>query len=180
MRKLIGRLTLAQRFMLASLVILVVGMAGLALLLLSDRIRQRIHSFVGRHFSRAQHDSVRIWTGFSRRLSNVTDQAGLTSTTSLRLDPETVNLTFDSIPSGLVLSQKGMRAAAETAFRKAILIEPGYASAHNNLAVFYATQRPPLIPLARWHYQKALAAGMAHNADLEKMLDQTGAAENNR
>ncbi len=81
---------------------------------------------------------------------------------------------------GLVLSQKGMRSAAETAFRKAILIEPGYASAHNNLAVFYAMQKPPSIPLARWHYQKALAAGLARNPDLEKMLEQSGTGENSR
>ena len=40
-------------------------------------LRQRIHGFVGRHFARAQHDSVRIWTEFSRRLANVKDQAGL-------------------------------------------------------------------------------------------------------
>jgi putative PEP-CTERM system histidine kinase len=57
--------------------ILLLGMAGLAVLLLSDRLRQRIHSFVSRHFARAQHDSVRIWTEFSRRLANVKDEAGL-------------------------------------------------------------------------------------------------------
>ena len=52
-------------------------MAGLAVLLLSDRLRQRVHGFVGRHFGKAQHDSVRIWTEFSRRLANVKDEAGL-------------------------------------------------------------------------------------------------------
>ena len=57
--------------------ILLLGMAGLAVLLLSDRLRQRIHEFIGRHFARAQHDSVQIWTQFSRRLANVKDQAGL-------------------------------------------------------------------------------------------------------
>ncbi len=57
--------------------ILILGIAGLAVLLLSDRLRQRIHEFVGRHFARAQHDSVQIWTDFSRRLANVKDQAGL-------------------------------------------------------------------------------------------------------
>ena len=64
--------------------ILILGMAGLALLLLSDRLRQRVHEFVGRHFRRAQHDSVEIWTGLSRRLANVKDQTGL-CTVSARL-----------------------------------------------------------------------------------------------
>ena len=66
----------AEIFQFQALVVLL-GMAGLAVLLLSDRPRQRIHGFVGRHFGKAQHDSVRIWTEFSRRLANVKDQAGL-------------------------------------------------------------------------------------------------------
>ena len=76
-----------ESFQLAAFVILL-GMAGLAMLLLSDRLRQRIHGFVGRHFSRAQYDSVRIWTEFSRRLANVKDQAGLCAV-SARLVSET-------------------------------------------------------------------------------------------
>ena len=58
-------------------VVVLLGMAGLAVLLLSDRARQRIHVFVVRHFSRAQHDSARIWTLSSQRLSGVKDQPGL-------------------------------------------------------------------------------------------------------
>ena len=72
---------------------------------------------------------------------------------------------------GLALSEKGLRGPAETALRKAIQLDPGYANAHNNLAVVYITQQPPLVELARWHYQKALAAGQPHNLELEKMLD---------
>ena len=66
----------AESFQFQAFAVLL-GMAGLALLLLSDRLRQRVHSFVGRHFARAQHDSVRIWTEFSRRLANIKDQTGL-------------------------------------------------------------------------------------------------------
>ena len=72
---------------------------------------------------------------------------------------------------GLALSDKGLRGPAETALRKAVQLDPGYANAHNNLAVVYITQQPPLVELARWHYQKALAAGQPRNPDLEKMLD---------
>lgn len=77
---------------------------------------------------------------------------------------------------GVTLSQKGLRGPAETALRKAIQIDPGYASAHNNLAVIYATQTPPLIELARWHYQKAVAAGHPRNEELEKLFDRKEAA----
>jgi putative PEP-CTERM system histidine kinase len=62
-----------ETFQFQALVVLL-GMAGLAVLLLSDRARQRIHAFVGRHFSKAQHDSVRIWTMCSQRLSHVRDR----------------------------------------------------------------------------------------------------------
>jgi len=78
---------------------------------------------------------------------------------------------------GLTLSQKGMRNAAETAFRKAILLNPNYAGAQNNLAVFYLTQQPPSVELARWHYEKAVAAGFPRNPDLEKMLDEKKTAQ---
>jgi len=78
---------------------------------------------------------------------------------------------------GITLSHKGMRGPAETALRKAIQLSPGYGSAHNNLAVIYVTQQPPLVELARWHYQKALAAGMPRNLNLEKMLEEKKPAE---
>src|SRR5712691_7805089 len=66
-------------------------MAGLAVLLLSDRARQRIHVFVVRHFRKAQHDSVQIWSLFSRRLASVTDPAGLCAV-SAKLISETFDV----------------------------------------------------------------------------------------
>jgi Tfp pilus assembly protein PilF len=77
---------------------------------------------------------------------------------------------------GVTLSRKGLRTQAETALRKAILLDPNYAAAHNNLAVIYLDEQPPLVQLARWHYQKALDAGQPHNPELEKALDAAGAA----
>ncbi|MEY4387958.1 MAG: repeat containing protein [Verrucomicrobiota bacterium] len=72
---------------------------------------------------------------------------------------------------GVTLSHKGQRAAAESALRKALALEPGYGSAHNNLAVIYATQNPPQVELARWHYQKALDTGHPKNPELEKLFE---------
>jgi putative PEP-CTERM system histidine kinase len=80
----------AGSFQLQALVVLL-GMAGLAVLLLSDRFRQRVHAFVGRHFGKAQHDSVRIWAGCSRGLANVKDEQGLCAT-SARFVSETFDI----------------------------------------------------------------------------------------
>ena len=50
---------------------------------------------------------------------------------------------------GITLSQKGLRGPAETALRKAIQIDPNYGNAHNNLAIVYISEQPPLVELAR-------------------------------
>jgi hypothetical protein len=78
---------------------------------------------------------------------------------------------------GLTLSAKGLRGPAETALRKAIQLEPRYGDAHINLAVIYATQKPPLLELARWHYQRALDTGAKPNPDLQKLLEPKSPAE---
>jgi putative PEP-CTERM system histidine kinase len=77
----------AEIFQFQALVLLV-GITGLAVLLLSDRARQKLDSFTSQHFRRAQHDSVRVWGLFSRRLASVKDQADL-STVCARLISET-------------------------------------------------------------------------------------------
>jgi len=79
---------------------------------------------------------------------------------------------------GVTLSHKGLRVQAETALRKAIQLDPNYAAAQNNLAVIYLSQQPPLVQLARWHYQKALEAGQPRNPDFEKALAGEAPAPN--
>jgi len=74
---------------------------------------------------------------------------------------------------GVALSQKGLRGPAEAALRKALQLQPGYGRAHQNLAVIYANQDPPLLELARWHYQKALAAGLPKDAAFELRLKRS-------
>jgi tetratricopeptide (TPR) repeat protein len=71
---------------------------------------------------------------------------------------------------GCVLADKGMRPAAETAFRKALQLEPDYSDAHFNLALVYATGKPPSPELARWHYKRALNLGHAKSPKLEELL----------
>ena len=74
--QLVTRFGGAELFQLQAVVVLL-GMAGLAVLLLSDRFRQKVYAFIVRHFGKAQHDSVRIWTLFSQSLANIADQPGL-------------------------------------------------------------------------------------------------------
>ena len=112
MAQLVSRFGGAEIFQFQAAVVLL-GMAGLALLLFSDRARQRVNVFVLRHFRKAQHDSVRIWTLFSRRLSSVTDQAGL-CTASAALIAET----FDVLSVAIWLVQEDigrLTLAASTA-----------------------------------------------------------------
>lgn len=91
---------------------------------------------------------------------------------AVKLDPQ--NPEIENF-LGVALAQKALRPQAETAFRKAIQIDPNYGDAHKNLAIIYLSANPPLVELARWHYEKALAAGVPPNLDLERMLNQTGA-----
>ena len=103
--------------------ILLLGMAGLAVLLLSDRLRQRIHEFIGRHFARAQHDSVQIWTRFSRRLANVKDQAGLCAA-SAKLVCETFDVL--SVTIWLLNEQKEQFIVAESTAPQPSEASPGH------------------------------------------------------
>ena len=77
----------------------------------------------------------------------------------------------EAVLTGATPDRETFRQAAEAALRRAIQLDPQYGSAHNNLAVIYLTQTPPQIELARWHYQKALAAGQPRNEDLEKLFN---------
>jgi len=101
--QVVSRFGGAEIFQFQAVVVLL-GMAGLAVLLLSDRARQRIHAFVVRHFTKAQHDSARIWTLFSLRLANVTDQTRL-CTVSAKLISETFNVL--SVTVWLLDEEKG-------------------------------------------------------------------------
>jgi tetratricopeptide (TPR) repeat protein len=87
------------------------------------------------------------------------------------LDPQ--NARIENL-LGVTLGHKGLRSQAETALRKALLLNPNYGEAHDNLAVIYANAQPPLTDLARFHYLKALAAGQPHNPGLEKILADNG------
>jgi signal transduction histidine kinase len=66
------------------------GIAVLGGLLISDRFRQGMQSFVSRHFKRPQHDFRKVWTLMTQGTSSVHDRAGLCCA-SARLISETFN-----------------------------------------------------------------------------------------
>jgi Flp pilus assembly protein TadD len=82
-------------------------------------------------------------------------------------DPKTHNYL------GCACSQKGWSEVAEKEFRKAIELDPNFGDAHFNLALVYATQKPPLLELARREYNRALELGIAKDPRLEKLLAGT-------
>jgi len=71
---------------------------------------------------------------------------------------------------GCACSQKGWQEVAEKEFRKAIDIDETFGDAHFNLALVYATSKPPSLELARRHYKRALELGIAKDPKLEKIL----------
>jgi tetratricopeptide (TPR) repeat protein len=87
---------------------------------------------------------------------------------SAQINPENAQVQYYL---GKTLIQKGNRNPAEAALRKAIQLRPGWGDAHYLLAVVYATQQPPFLELAQWHYQKAIAGGHPHDAEIEKWIE---------
>jgi putative PEP-CTERM system histidine kinase len=62
--------------------------AVLAVLLVSERLRQGIRRFVSRHFSRPQHDFRKVWTRVTRQLMTEANATGL-CTSAAKLISET-------------------------------------------------------------------------------------------
>jgi tetratricopeptide (TPR) repeat protein len=73
---------------------------------------------------------------------------------------------------GCACSQKGWTQAAEKEFLKAIELDPSFGDAHFNLALVYATEKPPMVEMAKTQYKKALDLGIAKDDRLEKLLAQ--------
>src|SRR5438105_3021798 len=71
--------------------LVLVAIALLAVLLLLEKIRQRIRQFVSRHFRRPQYDFRSVWTKFTRSTSSAVDDPTL-CTASAELISETFNV----------------------------------------------------------------------------------------
>jgi tetratricopeptide (TPR) repeat protein len=71
---------------------------------------------------------------------------------------------------GIASGRKGWGEVSEGEFRRAIELDPRYADANFNLALLYLHRTPPLIELARRHYQQALDLGLQKDAAFEAQL----------
>jgi Flp pilus assembly protein TadD len=111
--------------------------------------------------------------GYLRLQQDKYDEAIVALNRAAKLNPQNADIQNHL---GVTLTQKGLRGPAEQAFRKAVVLSPGHGGAHHNLAVFYAAENPPNVPLARFHYQKALTAGHPKNPDVEKLFEKKAAA----
>ena len=76
--------------------LVLLGLVILAVLLLSNRVRQSIQLFISRHFARPQHDFRQIWTRFTASMSSVLDEGDLCVAAG-RLISETFNALSVSI-----------------------------------------------------------------------------------
>ena len=61
----------------AQALVLLLGVVGVTVMLLSERFRTTLRQFVSRHFRRPEHDFRKIWTEFTRRTSSGLDAATL-------------------------------------------------------------------------------------------------------
>ncbi len=71
--------------------LVLLGIVGLATILLSDRFRQGLQRFITRHFRRPQHDFEKVWTELTGRLSNAPDEHRVAASAA-RLISETFNV----------------------------------------------------------------------------------------
>jgi putative PEP-CTERM system histidine kinase len=99
--------------------LVLLGLAGLAMLLLSDRVRQRRRRFISRHFQRSQYDFRKIWTLFTERTSASVDEDALCSAVA-RLICET----FDVLSVTIWLVKEGRDQLVIAASTSQARVEP--------------------------------------------------------
>lgn len=78
---------------------------------------------------------------------------------------------------GMAAGRKGWTEASEQELRRAVELDPNYADANYNLAVLYLGRTPPLVELARRHYQRALDLGSAHDPVIEKLISKADSTQ---
>jgi putative PEP-CTERM system histidine kinase len=141
----------ATAFQLQALVVLV-AFALLAMLLLSNRIRQKIHRIVSRHFKRPQYDFRQIWTHVTQSMSNVFDQSGLCAAAA-KLISQTFNVLSVSI--WLLDEQDRLMFGASTSRSEQELAD-GLPRGEQNFASMRVLTRPFDLEKAKGDYADSL------------------------
>jgi putative PEP-CTERM system histidine kinase len=71
--------------------LILVGLVGLAVMLLSDRVRQATQRFISRNFKRPLYDSRKVWSLFTEKTAHAVDQTSLCAATT-KLISDTFNI----------------------------------------------------------------------------------------
>ncbi len=74
---------------------------------------------------------------------------------------------------GIAAGRQHWSEIAEASLRKALELDPNYGEAHFNLAVYYLQHHPPAIEVARRHYQRALDLGVAHDPNVDRIMQKS-------
>jgi len=126
--QLVSRSGSGGGFQLEAFLVLL-GIALLAVLLLSERLRQRTRNFVSRHFQRPSYDFRQVWTRFTQSTGNALDDESLCAA-SAALISQTFNVLgvniwlFDDEKQQLTLAASTARAQRETAETSREFIPP--------------------------------------------------------
>jgi putative PEP-CTERM system histidine kinase len=135
--------------------VVLLAFALLAVLLLSNRIRQRIGYFVSRHFQRPQYDFRRIWTRFTQCTSSVLDQSGLCAAAA-----KLISETFDVLSVNIWLFDEHDRpafaASTSRSEREANEALPNLASLGPNLRSIRGLSKPFDLEKAKGDYAESL------------------------
>jgi putative PEP-CTERM system histidine kinase len=91
----------AAAFQIQAFLILI-AIAVLALLLFSDRFRQKVRYFVSQHFKRPQYDFRQIWTSFTQSTSSAIDDSSLCAAAA-----KLISETFGVLSVGIWLFEDG-------------------------------------------------------------------------
>ena len=95
--------------------LLLLGVVGLALLLLSDRVKQTTQRFISRNFHRPLYDSRKVWSQFTGKTAHATDQPSLCRATA-----NLISETFNVLSATIWLadeSEKNLSFIASTALQ---------------------------------------------------------------
>ena len=93
----------AQGFEIQAFVVLL-GAAVLAVLLVSNRIRQNIQRFVSRHFKRPEHNFRKVWTDFTHATSSVLEHSEMCAAAA-----KLISETFNSLSVTIWLFDEGQQ-----------------------------------------------------------------------